>query len=480
MTTTQSAVQPGAHARDQTTDATIQTLSDRNYRRDLGDGLVLRWSTAADAERLGLFYSMVFRDTEDSPPNAPIILWVRDMLSGRHHLIGEDGFALVENSATGEIVAATCLIAQAWDYAGVYIPVGRPEIVGSLPEYRRRGLVREVFRLIHARSAMLGHLAQGITGIPYYYRQFGYEYALDFDGRRYIAVSDLPALKAGESEPYSLRDATLDDIPQLMELYARQVKTVGALVSTVVDEAHWRWVIDHEHGMNEASQQNWHSLMVLDTREPQGKPAGALFVNDVRVNERVPVWGAVVAPGVSLVAAAASILRGMRTYGERMPQSKPDLAPVSRIMLALGRSHPLYDALENVVPMTALEPPYAWYVRVPDLPGFVRRIAPILEQRLADSVMAGHTGAVAIDFYRGGLRLVFEQGKLTLVEDWQKPVWGQAQAGFPPFVFLQLLFGYRSLAELRYAFPDVWADGDAQTLLNTLFPSQPSLVMPLE
>jgi hypothetical protein len=45
---------------------------------------------------------------------------------------------------------------------------------------------------------------------------------------------------------------------------------------------------------------------------------------------------------------------------------------------------------------------------------------------------------------------------------------------------LQLLFGYRSLAELRHAYPDVWADDAAQTLLAILFPSQVSLVMPLE
>ncbi|HUY77674.1 MAG TPA: GNAT family N-acetyltransferase [Ktedonobacterales bacterium] len=484
MASTKSAAQRGAHARDQTRDQTRgqtnETLSDPNYRRDLGDGLVLRWSTAADAERLGLFYSLVFRETAESPLNQHIILWVRDMLSGRHHLIGGDGFALVENTQTGEVVAATCLINQAWDYAGVHIPVGRPEIVGSLPDYRRRGLVREVFRLIHARSAALGHLAQGITGIPYYYRQFGYEYALDLGGQRFVAMSDLPSLKADESEPYSLRDATLDDIPQLMRLYDRQRQAVGALVTAVVDEAHWRWTIDAEHGMDPAAGQNWHSLLVMDNRAPDSKPVGAVFTNDVRWDTRVPIWGAAVAPGVSLVAAAPSILRGVRAYSERMLLSKPDLAPANRIELVLGRAHPLYDALENVIPMTASEPPYAWYIRVPDLPGFLRLIAPVLERRLADSVMAGHTGALAVDFYRGGLRLLFEQGKLAQAEDWQKPVWGQPKAGFPPLVFLQLLFGYRSLAELRHAYPDVWAEDAAQTLLTILFPPQPSLVMPLE
>jgi hypothetical protein len=46
-------------------------------------------------------------------------------------------------------------------------------------------------------------------------------------------------------------------------------------------------------------------------------------------------------------------------------------------------------------------------------------------------------------------------------------------------VFLQLLFGYRGLDELRDIFPDVWAADTAVPLLRTLFPAQPSWVVPL-
>jgi hypothetical protein len=74
---------------------------------------------------------------------------------------------------------------------------------------------------------------------------------------------------------------------------------------------------------------------------------------------------------------------------------------------------------------------------------------------------------------------VFDQGKLTTVEDWQRPDGRKDRggAGFPPLVFLKLLFGYRSLAELRHAFPDCWAEEEATLLLNALFPKQASWVM---
>jgi hypothetical protein len=34
------------------------------------------------------------------------------------------------------------LISQIWAYEGIPFGVGRPELVGTLPEYRNRGLVR--------------------------------------------------------------------------------------------------------------------------------------------------------------------------------------------------------------------------------------------------------------------------------------------------------------------------------------------------
>ena len=41
--------------------------------------------------------------------------------------------------------------------------VGRPEAVGTRPEYRRRGLVRAQFEVIHAWSAERGELEAGRT-----------------------------------------------------------------------------------------------------------------------------------------------------------------------------------------------------------------------------------------------------------------------------------------------------------------------------
>ncbi len=122
----------------------------------------------------------------------------------------EDDILVVEDTASGRLVSSLCLIPQTWSYAGVPTSVGQPELVGTHPDYRRRGLVRAQFEVIHARSAELGQQWQIIGGIPWYYRQFGYSYALD--------LPPFPIWRWGKSQPeppagYSLRPAVAADIP---------------------------------------------------------------------------------------------------------------------------------------------------------------------------------------------------------------------------------------------------------------------------
>jgi hypothetical protein len=103
---------------------------------------------------------------------------------------------------------------------------------------------------------------------------------------------------------------------------------------------------------------------------------------------------------------------------------------------AVARTRPQPDPL----------PGYVWYVRVADVAGFLRQVAPVLEARLAASALAGHNGTLALSFYRTGVRLVVEQGRLVEVVVWPSPGQEEGGAGFPDQSFLQLLFGVRAAA----------------------------------
>jgi hypothetical protein len=195
--------------------------------RDLGNGLIMRRSTAEDADALAKFNGRIHGENELDTQR--VAAWTHDLLARPHPTLRPDDFTLVEETVSGRIVSSMNLIPQTWSYEGIEFGVGRPELVGTLPEYRNRGLVRLQFEEIHKWSAERGHMVQGITGIPYYYRLFGYEMALDLAGRRFGYEPNVPKLKEGEEESYRIRSATEDDLSFVAQVYEHAIRRLRLL-----------------------------------------------------------------------------------------------------------------------------------------------------------------------------------------------------------------------------------------------------------
>ena len=119
-------------------------------------------------------------------------------------------------------------------------------------------------------------------------------------------------------------------------------------------------------------------------------------------------------------------------------------------------------------------------MRVPDLIGFLNHIKPALEKRIAESIAVEHSCEIKISFYRDGLRLRIEKGKITTIESWKPSPEDGGSIAFPDRTFLQILFGYRSYDELRQSFADCWCDNqEVYALINILFPKKMSDVFPV-
>jgi len=440
--------------------------------RDLDAGLILRSATTADVEPLAEFEARVHSDMGWDKPDPHLVLWVRDLMLKPHPTFKPEDFLVVEDTATGAIVSATNLIAQTWSYGGIEIPVGRPELVGTHPDYRNRGLVRAQFAVVHQWSAERGHKMQGITGIPYYYRQFDYEMAVDMHGGYSGPLTSVPRLKDGEAEPYQVRPATPADVPFIHAVDAHAAQR--HLLHCVRDMNLWRYEIDRRTFDGTGTMR----IRVIDDAE--GAPVGYLVHPGTLWGDTLSLWSYELQPGASWWAVTPCVLRYLEAVGAtyRPYFDEPGAPPFERLMFMLGREHPCYPIVSPEW-LTRFHKPYSWYVRVPDLPDFLRTVALVLEERLARSVMAGYSGELWLNFYRDGLHLVFEKGRLVDAQPWEKPANTEKSTEFPPLTFLQLLFGYHSLAELMAAFPDCGGRLEARLLLDALFPKQASFVWPV-
>lgn len=422
------------------------------------DGLRLRWATAADTEALVAFNARIHHATGDGTPNPRIAARTREWLDGRHPVVRPGDFTLVEDVGTGAIVSSLAVDRQCWTYGGVPFAVGQIEFVGTDPAYRQRGLVRDQFAVMHRACAARGELVQVISGIPWYYCQFGYAQALAQGGGRVGPRGGFPPLPPGEVEPYNVRPATPADLPLIAALDARARER--SLIACLRDDATWRYELDGR------GEQNIFRLALGVIATTAGEPIGFLAHRPRLAGPVAVARQFELAPGHSWLAVTPTVLRYLVATAEGATVAE-------EIGFALGGAHPVYDALPER--LSRRIPAHAYYVRVANLAAFIRHVAPVLEARLATSVAAGHTGDLRLNFYQEGLLLRFVAGRLAEVASLPASGHEAVDASFPERTFLHLLFGHRALDELEHAHADcLVANEEARVLLGILFPRHPS------
>jgi hypothetical protein len=202
------------------------------YNRPLGDGLVLKSiADQSDAERVIAFDAQIFGQGTAA--------FASDLIL-HHPDTRPEHWLYIEDETIKQIVSSLCLIPWQWRYEDVTLKSGEVGIVGTLESHRNRGLVR----LLMARHREL--LCEGdfdfshIQGIPYFYRQFGYEYAMPLDVHWNLELHSLPDKPTDAT--YSFRLATKQDIAVLMQLYKQAAKSLN--ISAVRDEPIWHYLLD--------------------------------------------------------------------------------------------------------------------------------------------------------------------------------------------------------------------------------------------
>ncbi|NDJ51968.1 MAG: GNAT family N-acetyltransferase, partial [Chloroflexi bacterium] len=351
-------------------------------RRDLGDGLILRTvQSTEDIDKLAETQRVVF--AEDDQPAVQIAAWTYDMLSGHHPTIAWDDAFVVEDTSNGQIVSSLILIPQTWFFDGVPFGVGRPEIVCTLQEYRRRGLVRAQFEAMHQRCADLHLPVQGITGIDYYYRQFGYEYALRLGGGTGITFGFLPQ-KTPESR-FELREWTEADLPQIMALYDQH--RTDKLITVERSETYWRYILTQLQVDN--SNRRWLRVIVEDDHV-----IGYILLNQRLYNQnRVQGIDQLVLTG-PIFQIIPWLLPALR---DEIVSFQTEHNPLRMYFHELWEDDPLVPYLTQYRPYHT--EPYAWYMRVPDLIGFLNSMLDLFRRRLADNPAALPAKTVYLDLY---------------------------------------------------------------------------------
>jgi hypothetical protein len=436
-----------------------------NIIKDLGDGLHLKAGTLEDVERLSDYNARYLSDDGPDKPVEFIRHWTRDLMEN-HPTATPGDFTYVEDNKTGQIVSSLVLISQTWAYEDIPFGVGRVEMVSTHRDYRHKGLIRAQFEVFHEGSKARGEKLTAITGIPYFYRQFGYEMTINLGGYRRGYKPHIPKLKEDETEPFNIRPATPEDIPTIAELYERGRKR--NLITCLRDERIWRYEMLEQHESTRSD------MSMIES--PDGESVGFIWHYNQLRNSNLSVFSYELKPGVSWTAVTPNVIRHLQAKGEEFA-SQDEEKEWESYTFALGDEHPAYNGAEKYLPQ--YEPPYAWYIRIPDLVDFLQHVTPVLNRRLGESEFNSYSGELRLDFHRTGINLEIETGEITLVESWQPSTEDRGDVAFKDLTFLQVLTGYRSFEALRNFFPDCYTGKkpESPALVKALFPKKSSYIL---
>jgi GNAT superfamily N-acetyltransferase len=354
----------------------------------------------------------------------------------------------VEDERNGQVVSSLCLIPWTWRYETVRVPAGEMGIVGTLEPYRRRGLIRAQVGYFKRRLRERGCLLSQIQGIPTYYRQFGYEYALPLEGGLRLELRHVPD---PPQEPFEFRLATLDELPTLVRLYEEASQDLA--ISAVRDPAIWRYLLTH-------SQETEMRQDIYLLRNAEAEVSGYTCVPHTHFGEELVISEV---SRLGFDAALAVLNHAKKLAAER---NRPGLRlnlPANSTLMRLARSLDGFDMGT-----------YAWQIHVPDTVALLRALVPVLERRISGSPFAGLTHDLRLNLYRETVLLSFERGNLTDVTT-EGPT-GKGEASFPPRQFIPVLLGYRTVEDLHAAYPDVSVTPVWRLLIDTLFPKMPSFI----
>jgi hypothetical protein len=397
------------------------------------DGIVLREAVAADADEVLALVSQ--RLGSDDVPEAEVpfrAVTGPDGTGDGQYLVAVDD---------DRIVAVLALWRERMRIGEVEVPAGQIDFVATASDHERRGIVRELVDLAHERAAARGDLLQILVGIPYFYRQFGYTYAIPIpDPVDVPATAELP-VPAG----LLARRAAVDDLPAMQRLH----DTVQGEFDIAMPHgaAAWRWLLDVSTVEMRVVEDDDRVCGVARSKRRTGG-------SDDEAAPRITV-AEVAATSIGVARALLADARKTHGDGDIRVIDRPGTA-VSALLAEVGRRNDERDE---------------YLVRIADPVGFLDALRPTLSARLAASPFARESGQLLLSFYRYGAVLSYADGVVTSV----RPVAGiqlpvaAGGAGVPPDLIAALLFGPHGALQLEAWHPDCNL-GRRRALVATFFP----------
>jgi hypothetical protein len=411
------------------------------YVKELNGGFVLK-SVASDQDvrRLARFNAEVHRSSKIGDMTRCLIL--------DHPATRPEGCLYVEDTKSGAVVSSLCLIPWRIRFEDIELAAGEMGMVGTKKEYRRKGLIRCQVERFNELLEMGHYDISHIQRIPYFYRQFGYEFAIPLEPRWRVDLDKIPDTDKGKNKRFTFHPAGSEDLPELMRLFNEANRRLK--VRTVRQESVWHYLLGPSLE-TEMAADTWIVMNKLEDSVSYFRASRHGFGAGLIVSEAGPMTHDV----------ALAVLSKCKGLAEEKRK------PYIRLNLPEGS-----DLVETSRALGAYNPrSWAWQIRIVSLEMLLKKLVPVFERRVAQSPFAGLTQTVCLNLYRKAFDIRFERGRCREVTPvGYRDFRDRSGICLPPPLMVPLLFGYHTPGELLQTNHDFLIDGKWRHLMETLFP----------
>jgi len=318
------------------------------------------------------------------------------------------------------------------------------------PDYRRRGLATILMNKWIEEMTNSDYCLSYVFGIPYFYQQFGYEFAFFGDNYSYEPAT---YMNVGKIKRKKMRNKFVANMYEEKELssisklynHANRERT-GALIRT---KEYWKWLIK---GLNDSGRIKRRDIVIIKDNTDQ--LLGYAIINSDDQN-LFAVWE--IATMDANEKVFAFLIRAIISRAQEQG--------VKSIYFKLPLNHPF---LRYCVAMGAIPTGYSYrvYARVINLSLLFHTIIPELERRLSYSSFKNWEGRLRVKTDIGSITLNIVYGTINCDNNDKKVC---SLLYIPQNLLIQLITGYTDVARIASNWKVKIVGGDLQ-LWQALFP----------
>ena len=339
-----------------------------------------------------------------------------------------------------QVVAGLVLLPQTWEIGGVRVKVAEMGCVGTNPEFRRKRLQWILNDKFDEYARENGFDLCVLAGIPYFYRQFGYQYAVGLDYSTLIDVKKIPDY----GSKLETRVTKETDIPVMDEI----LKKTQDKYFVMSLRPQGIWEMQQKTGTYGGEPFLGMSLLKQDKligyyRYVEDQKKSTLYIRELGFNDEIPV----------------------EQIGNKLKKHAVEKG-LEKVKTAIAHTDQLAEYLVEIG--GEINTPYAWQIKPLDLFGLMQKMKPAFENRLAESQFKGLTKTLAFNFFKFVVKMEIKEGEIKNIEKY----YGEESRtlGFNPYAFIQLITGYKDWQELATSYSDFWVRDGLDDLVDVLFP----------